>query len=133
MAEYVTSHDASIGKRGLVYIPQCIREMLPEGVRNMYASLEKRRAGNCVVLRTTSKSLFSVEVAISSDGYVAVKDLYVNVGIRPPFRWQATAQMPESSIDTLILWQTKDLEVPKEKGEEFAGVLREAWYGRKKN
>ncbi len=66
MAEYVTSHDASIGKRGLVYIPQCIREMLPEGVRNMYASLEKRKAGNCVVLRTTSKSLFSVEVAISS-------------------------------------------------------------------
>jgi len=131
MTEYITSQDATLGKNGAVYVPQCIRDMIK---CELHASLEERAAGRCIVLRTEYSPLIeSTPVEIREDGYMQIREIYTRAGIKPPFRWQATAQMPESSIDTLILWQTKDLEVPKEKGEEFAGVLREAWYGRKKN
>lgn len=130
MAEYVTSQDATLGKNGAVYVPQCIRDMIK---CELHASLEERAAGRCIVLRTEYSPLIeSTPVDIRQDGYMQIREIYARAGLKPPFRWQATAQMPGNSIDCLILWQIKDLEVPKEKSAEFAGVLRSALYGGKK-
>jgi len=130
MTEYVTSQDATLGKNGAVYVPQCIRDMIK---CELHASLEERAAGRCIVLRTKYSPLIdSAPVEIREDGYMQIREIYERAGLKPPFRWQATAQMPGNSIDNIILWQIKDLEIPREKNAEFAGVLRKAVHGGKK-
>jgi hypothetical protein len=133
MAEYITSHDAKFDKQGRAYIPQCMRTMLPAGIKKMFASIEQRAAGTCIALYTQpDHSISPKEVSITKDCYVSITDICEKAEITPPFRWQATSQMPGNSIDCLILWQVKDLEVPKEKSEEFAKFLRSGLYGSKK-
>ncbi len=133
MTNYITSHDAKFakGSKSKVYIPQYMRDLLPKGVNKLYAAIEGRAAGTCIVLSLIPDcGLQPKKLRISNDGYVSVKEVYQKAGMTPPFRWQATAQMPTDSIDTLILWQTKDLEVPAGKEKEFANFLRTA--GKKK-
>jgi hypothetical protein len=133
MTEYVTSHDAKFDAQGRLYIPQCMRDMLSVVGNIMYASVHQHPVGPHVVLQTTpAMSVPSKEVKISKDGYVCIARFYKKAQMAPPFRWQATAKMPTGSIDALILWQDKDLEIPPEKNKEFAGVLRGALYGKKK-
>ncbi len=130
MTEYITSQDATLGKNGAVYVPQCIRDMIK---CELHASLEERAAGRCIVLRTEYSPLIdSAPVEIREDGYMQIREIYARAGMKPPFRWQATTQMPGNSIDNLILWQIKDLEIPPEKNQEFAGVLRRGLFGKGK-
>jgi hypothetical protein len=130
MTEYITSQDATLGKNGAVYVPQCIRDMIK---CELHASLEERAAGRCIVLRTEYSPLIdSAPVEIRQDGYMQIREIYERADLKPPFRWQATAQMPGNSIDNLILWQIKDLEIPPAENAKFAGVLRSALYSGKK-
>jgi hypothetical protein len=130
MAEYITSQEATVGKHGELYVPQCIRSMIN---CELHASLEEHAAGRCLVLRTEYSPLIeSARVEIRQDGYMQIRELYTRAGLKPPFRWQAIAQLPGNTLDCLILWQMGNLELPKNKRKEFAGFLRKGLFGKKK-
>ncbi|MEM4254583.1 MAG: hypothetical protein QXR48_04340 [Candidatus Woesearchaeota archaeon] len=98
--DYVISQKATMSKDGKVYVPECIRQMLP---KTLCAVVEERGdVGKCIAFYPPMNRKAGSSDVVVSDGYIDVQQMQKNAGIRPPLRWCATISF-QNTIDELLL------------------------------
>ncbi|MEM2916522.1 MAG: hypothetical protein QXT19_04155 [Candidatus Woesearchaeota archaeon] len=97
---YAVSHKATVSKDGKVYVPECIRQMLP---KTLCAVVEERDdVGKCIAFYSPMNRKAGGSDVIISDGYVDVQQMQRNAGLKPPLTWRALISF-QSTLEELLL------------------------------
>lgn len=97
---YAVSHKATVSKDGKVYVPECIRQMLPQ---TLCAVIEERNdVGMCIAFYLKMPSRAACSDVVISDGYIDVQQMQKNAGLKPPLTWRALISF-QSTIEELLL------------------------------
>ncbi len=100
MASTIISHRAALPEDGRIYVPECIRQLLPS---TLCAVVEQRdELGKCIAfylkMHTGSKGQ---DVAVS-DGYLCIGQLCAEAGIEMPWIWRASTTA-KGRLEELLL------------------------------
>ncbi len=97
----VITHRVPMAKDGRVYVPQCIREMLPA---TLCAAIEEREGlGKCIAFYLKAHGKTKGRDVSISDGYLDVAQMCAQAGINRPFMWCAYTNA-ENTLEELLLY-----------------------------